>query len=227
MIHRLHQVSTPSDSLVAALFVHRYAASQTVGAMIAGVICISEGDQVGHFIAADQVPLDWLKVFAAELLVSFAIVLVHLNVISGGTLQLGGELHAKKPSTNDYFGIAIGFTFTAGFMTVRSISGGVLNPAAGLGLFLARCVASAYHYVSLMPYVFFVEKYADLSPFETAYVGATFYYIIAPCIGAFFACNVFQHQAGGGSTKETPADVERLNDKGAAVQADLEFALKA
>ena len=202
MIHRLHQVSTPSDSLVAALFVHRYAASQTVGAMIAGVICISEGDQVGHFIAADQVPLDWLKVFAAELLVSFAIVLVHLNVISGGTLQLGGELHAKKPSTNDYFGIAIGFTFTAGFMTVRSISGGVLNPAAGLGLFLARCVTSVYHYFSVMPWV------NGLSPWETAYFGATFYYILAPCIGAFFARHVYeyQHQAGDSTNKRLDYD---------------------
>ena len=177
----------------------RYAASQTVGAMIAGIICISEGDQVGHFTAADPVPL---RVLVAELLVSFAIVLVHLNVISGGTLQLGGELHAKKPSTNDYFGISIGFTFTAGFTTVRSISGGVLNPAAGLGLFLARCVTSVYHYFSVMPWV------NGLSPWETAYFGATFYYILAPCIGAFFARHVYeyQHQAGDSTNKRLDYD---------------------
>ena len=60
--------------------------------------------------------------FAAELLFTFALVYVVLNVAT-----------AKSTAGNSYFGMAIGFTVLAGAFAVGDISGGVFNPAVAVG----------------------------------------------------------------------------------------------
>jgi len=66
----------------------------------------------------------------AELALTFALVLVILNV-------------ATHPDTagNSYYGLAIGFTVTAGAFTVGPVSGGVFNPAVGVGPILVHALA--------------------------------------------------------------------------------------
>jgi len=61
-------------------------------------------------------------VMLAEILVTFALVLVILHV-------------ATAPDTkgNSYFGLAIGFTVAAGAFAVGGVSGGAFNPAVGIG----------------------------------------------------------------------------------------------
>jgi aquaporin Z len=61
-------------------------------------------------------------VMLAEILVTFALVLVVLHV-------------ATTPDTkgNSYFGLAIGFTVAAGAFAVGGVSGGAFNPAVGIG----------------------------------------------------------------------------------------------
>ena len=68
--------------------------------------------------------------FLAEVLFTFALVLVFLNV-------------ATHPDTdgNAYYGAAIGFTMAAGSFAVGPVSGAVLNPAVGVGTILVRVIS--------------------------------------------------------------------------------------
>jgi aquaporin Z len=60
--------------------------------------------------------------FAAEVLFTFALVYVVLNVAT-----------TKAAAGNSYFGLAIGFTVPAGAFAVGNISGGAFNPAVAIG----------------------------------------------------------------------------------------------
>jgi len=62
------------------------------------------------------------KVLAAELVFTFALAFVVLSVAT-----------ARNSEGNSYFGLAIGFTVTAGALAVGGISGGAFNPAVALG----------------------------------------------------------------------------------------------
>jgi aquaporin Z len=98
-----------------------YWIAQIVGGVVAGVIAravvnppaVRALTLPGHAEAAAAV---------AELLVTFALCYVMLNVAT-----------SKDQPGNGFFGLAIGFTVTAGAFTVGGISGGVFNPAVALG----------------------------------------------------------------------------------------------
>jgi aquaporin Z len=63
------------------------------------------------------------KVILAETLFTFALAFVVLNVAT-----------AKGTQGNSFYGLAIGFTVTAGAFAVGGISGGVFNPAVAVGI---------------------------------------------------------------------------------------------
>jgi aquaporin Z len=94
---------------------------QIVGGVVAGVIAravvnppaVRALTLTGHAEAAAAV---------VELLVTFALCYVMLNVAT-----------SKDQPGNGFFGLAIGFTVTAGAFAVGGISGGVFNPAVALG----------------------------------------------------------------------------------------------
>src|SRR6267154_6819320 len=98
-----------------------YWIAQVVGGVVAGVIARAVVNPVtvktltlpGHAEAAAAV---------AELLATFALCYVMLNVAT-----------SKDQPGNGFFGLAIGFTVTAGAFAVGGISGGVFNPAVALG----------------------------------------------------------------------------------------------
>ena len=98
-----------------------YWIAQVVGGVVAGVIAravvnptaVTTLTLSGHIEAAAAV---------AELLVTFALCYVMLNVAT-----------SKDQPGNGFFGLAIGFTVTAGAFAVGGISGGVFNPAVALG----------------------------------------------------------------------------------------------
>src|SRR3984957_10832800 len=97
-----------------------YWIAQVVGGVVAAVIgravvnppAVSTLTLTGHTEAAAAV---------AELLVTFALCYVMLNVAT-----------SKDQPGNGFFGLAIGFTVTAGAFAVGGISGGVFNPAVAL-----------------------------------------------------------------------------------------------
>ena len=68
--------------------------------------------------------------FAAEVAYTFALCFVVLNVAT-----------AKANAGNQFFGLAVGFTVTAGACSGGPVSGGAFNPAVGFGLPL---MAGAY-----------------------------------------------------------------------------------
>ncbi|MEV6057197.1 aquaporin [Streptomyces sp. NPDC052107] len=98
-----------------------YAVAQVVAGVVAGVIARAVVDPPavrtlalsGHTEAAAAV---------VELLVTFALCYVVLNVAT-----------SKDQPDNGFYGLAIGFTVTAGAFAVGGISGGVFNPAVALG----------------------------------------------------------------------------------------------
>lgn len=86
-------------------------AAFAVWAMVGETFSPAPGPQVGLF-----------GMVLAELLFTFALVLVVLNVAV-----------APANAGNSYFGLAIGFTVMVGAWAVGPISGAAFNPAVGLG----------------------------------------------------------------------------------------------
>jgi aquaporin Z len=80
---------------------------------------------------------DAWKILVVELLFSAVLAYVVLNVaVSTAT------------SGNSFYGLAIGFTVTAGALTVGGISGGAFNPAVALGL----CISGGFAWGHLWIY---------------------------------------------------------------------------
>ena len=98
-----------------------YMGVQVLAAIAAGLL-------VGVFKPASGVTAaqpDIVAAFLAELVFTFALVYVVLNVAT-----------AEETSGNSYFGLAIGFTVLVGAFAVGSISGGAFNPAVAVGISL-------------------------------------------------------------------------------------------
>jgi aquaporin Z len=76
--------------------------------------------------------------FVAELLFTFALVFVMLNVAT-----------SKDHPGNSFYGLAIGFTVLAGAVAVGGISGGVFNPA----VFLGGAVMGAFAWSTIWVYL--------------------------------------------------------------------------
>jgi len=97
-----------------------YIASQILGAWLAaGAVQLITGSTFAPAPGADYGVVEALL---AEMLVTFALVLVILNVAT-----------AKATEGNSYYGLAIGFTVMAGAFAVGGVSGGAFNPAVGIG----------------------------------------------------------------------------------------------
>jgi aquaporin Z len=98
-----------------------YIVMQLIGAILAAMLVnwYAGGE---HFTVGAGVTSESLEVVVAEMLFTFALALVVLNVAT----------HPKTQG-NSYYGLAIGFTVLAGAYAVGDISGGAFNPAVGLG----------------------------------------------------------------------------------------------
>jgi aquaporin Z len=101
-------------------FVAGYMVAQLLGAFVAALF-------VRWLVGQSFVPLPggantMLQALAAEIVFTFVLVLVVLNVATD-----------EATAGNSYYGLAIGFTVLAGAFAVGAISGGAFNPAVGLG----------------------------------------------------------------------------------------------
>lgn len=117
-----------------------------VVAQLLGGIC---GAAIGYFLVpADVWSPTWGKrglgpAFACELLFTFALVLVVLNIAC-----------CKATATsNHFFGLAIGMTVFAGATACGPFSGAVFNPAVGTGLCLVHFIAGGK---VVFPYLYWV-----------------------------------------------------------------------
>jgi aquaporin Z len=93
-------------------WVAQLAGGLAAAAAVAAVVPAPQGNPLhlsGHLVAA---------AFVAELLVTFALCYVVLNVAT-----------SRDHPDNNFYGLAIGFTVMAGAVSVGGISGGAFNPA--------------------------------------------------------------------------------------------------
>lgn len=103
-----------------------YAAVQ----VLAGVAAAAVVGVLKDGPSPDPLVLQAIPAFLAELLFTFALVFVILNVAT-----------ARGTEGNSYFGLAIGFTVMAAAFAVGGISGAALNPAVALALVLLGIAA--------------------------------------------------------------------------------------
>jgi aquaporin Z len=96
-----------------------YVVSQLLGATLAALVVrfLKGGREVIPTV------LDVTTALLAEMIFTFALAFVFLTVLT-----------AKKNRGNTYFGWVIGFTVVAGMYAMGSVSVGVFNPAAALGI---------------------------------------------------------------------------------------------
>ena len=93
---------------------------QLVGAILAALVVRYLTGET--FAAAPGEGYGWARALLVEVLFTFALVLVVLNVAV-----------SKATEGNSYYGLAIGFTLLTAVFAGGSISGGAFNPAVGLG----------------------------------------------------------------------------------------------
>ena len=105
-------------------------AAQIAGALAASMTVHHLAGQA--FAPAPGAGAGAVQVLVAEILMTFALVLVILNVAT-----------AKATEGNSYYGLATGFTVTASAFAVGPISGGAFNPAVGTGPILANVFIGA------------------------------------------------------------------------------------
>jgi aquaporin Z len=96
-----------------------YMLSQVLGAVVASLLVLKI--KAGSVIVAATPNV--LNVLLAELIFTFALVYVVLNVAT-----------AKKTAGNSYYGLAIGFTLMTAAYSIGSISGCAINPAVAIGV---------------------------------------------------------------------------------------------
>ena len=97
-----------------------YWVSQFAGALLAAFLIYKFTGFALHVAPGENVT--WMKALTAEIIFSFALSYVVLNVAT-----------SKATAGNSYFGLAIGLTVMTGAFAVGAISGGAFNPAVGLG----------------------------------------------------------------------------------------------
>lgn len=105
-----------------------YMLAQVAAAVVAALAVYLVNDRV--LVVAPAAETSLFEFFLLELLFTFALVLVILNVAT-----------ARATEGNSYYGLAIGFTVLAGAFAAGPISGGAFNPAVALGPILVDVVA--------------------------------------------------------------------------------------
>ena len=96
-----------------------YVASQLLGSVVAAYLVILLGNDDFNVVSNTS---DISSFFLAEILFTFLLVFVILNVALNKNLK-----------GNQFYGLAIGLTVTAGAFSVGDISGAVFNPAVSFG----------------------------------------------------------------------------------------------
>ena len=96
-----------------------YVASQLLGSVVATYLVVSLGNEDFNVVSNTS---DISSFFLAEILFTFLLVFVILNVALNKNLK-----------GNQFYGLAIGLTVTAGAFSVGDISGAVFNPAVSFG----------------------------------------------------------------------------------------------
>lgn len=102
----------------------RYVVAQIAGAVVAALA--ANAVTGSPFVAAPAAAFDPIAAILVEVIFTFALALVVLNVATDDTTR-----------GNSFYGLAIGFTVVVAAFAGGPVSGGAFNPAVGLGPALA------------------------------------------------------------------------------------------
>ena len=106
-----------------------YYIAQFLGGVIAASLTYYVFERQGQNFVCDGFTSGMIKTALAEIIGTFALAYVILNVAT-----------AKGTAGNSYFGLAIGGTVLAMALAFGKFSGGVFNPAVGLGLCIQKSI---------------------------------------------------------------------------------------
>lgn len=148
------------------LFLRRILGPQTMLAywvvqVAAGVLAFVFAHAVSGKIADVHPGGAWPAALAAEVVLTAALVLVVLNVAA-----------TKETEGNSFYGLAIGATVAAGAFVVGPVSGGVFNPAVGIGATVSSAILGSGSWSSLWIYL--------VGPLTGAAIGAAVHYVQTP-----------------------------------------------
>ena len=113
-----------------------YLVAQLLGGVLAAIIA---GVLGGGAATASPMEINITSALLAEVLGTFALAYVILNVAT-----------AKGTANNSFYGLAIGFTVTAGAYAFGGISGGAFNPAVAVGASVMKAFAWSNIWVYLV-----------------------------------------------------------------------------
>ena len=133
-----------------------YILSQLAGAFLAAIFVQWVGGVVMEVAPSNTASI--LQILSVEAIFTFALVLVILNVATN-----------PKTEGNSYYGLAIGFTIMAAAFAGGKISGGVYNPAVGIGPILVDAIMGDGNTLSNL-----------------------WYYLVGPIVGAVLAAYVYK-----------------------------------
>jgi aquaporin Z len=134
----------------------KYILSQLVGAILAALLVNWLGGAVMKIAPSNSASV--LQILVVEAIFTFALVMVILNVATN-----------PKTEGNSYYGLAIGFTIMAAAFVGGGISGGVYNPAVGIGPILIDAIMG-----------------------DGGTLSNLWYYLIGPIAGAILATYVYK-----------------------------------
>jgi aquaporin Z len=133
-----------------------YILSQLSGAILAALLVNWLGGAVMEIAPRNSASV--LQILVVEAIFTFALVLVILNVATN-----------PKTEGNSYYGLAIGLTIMAAAFAGGGISGGVYNPAVGIGPILVDAIMGDGNTLSNL-----------------------WYYLVGPITGAVLATYVYK-----------------------------------
>ena len=142
----------------------KYIASQLIGSVVAVYTMIGLGQDSFSVVSKTT---EIQSFFVAEILFTFLLVFVILNVALNESLK-----------GNQFYGLAIGLTVTAGAFSVGGISGAVFNPAVSFG-------PSLFSYIDPL-----IDNSGEILPKQSFHYFQ--YYLIANIIGSVIASYLYK-----------------------------------
>jgi len=148
------------------LFARRIITAQTMVAywaaqLVAGMLAFGFAHAMSGRMAGVHAAAAWPAALAAEVVFTAALVLVVLNVAA-----------TRETEGNSFYGLAIGMTVAAGAFVAGPISGGVFNPAVGIGATLSDAFYGGGSWSSVWLYV--------VGPLLGAAIAAAIHYVQTP-----------------------------------------------
>lgn len=126
----------------------KLSAAQVVPYWVAQIAGATAAAAVVHYLTgktfapAPGADVDAIRAVVVEILFTFALALVVLNVAT-----------APKTANNSFYGLAIGFTVVVGAFAGGPISGGAFNPAVGVGPIIINTVSGGGNMANLWIYL--------------------------------------------------------------------------